>query len=388
MTKFLEEEIKNFEILEEDEGETKAQNANSRVRCWVGTWNNPKMTDEEFKQHFENLHSQELLQYAIFQREKGEESGIIHFQFFLNFKNPQYFKKVKEKYIPYGCHFKPMISTAHRCREYCSKVETRVSGPYEIGEFEEEGQRSDLKKAIKMIDEGVPYSVVAKIYPSQSLMYGRQLKLREQMRLEEESEDLCRNVSVEYVYGPPGVGKTSYVNSQVNFKFSDLFVVENYGEYLFTGYKRQKVVLFDEFYGQVKPIAKMNKLLEPYPKRLRVIGDMVPAFYEKVYIVSNYALNELYKDLRPEQEESFKAFCRRINKIVRFDKNGKQFIERDSIWEDIPIEEQKMPGLTRRVSKTIEYDKNGLSRVIYDRHAFEQIKLEELPILDTGELPW
>lgn len=388
MEKFLEEEVKAFEIVEEDVDEKNAEKLNSRVRCWVGTWNNPKMTDDEFRLFFEDLLGKEILQYAVFQREKGEESGIIHFQFFVNFKNPQYFKKIKENYLPYGCHFKPMRSTEHRCREYCSKVETRVSGPYEIGEFESEGQRSDLKKAIKMIDEGIPFSVVAKIFPSQSLMYGRQLKLREQMRLVEESEDVCRNVSVEFVYGPPGVGKTTYVNSQVNFKFSDLFVVENYGEYLFTGYTKQKVILFDEFYGQVKPITKMNKLLEPYPKRLRVLGDMVPAFFEKVFIVSNYPLSELYKDVRPEQEESFKAFCRRINRIVRFDSNGKSHVERDTLWEEIPVAEQKMKGLTRRVRQTIEYDKFGKSRIIYDRYASEQIKLEELPVLESGEMPW
>ena len=70
---FLENEIENFEVLEEDQEEQKAENLNSRVRCWVGTWNNPKMTDEEFEAHLTKLEQSDILQYAIFQREKGED---------------------------------------------------------------------------------------------------------------------------------------------------------------------------------------------------------------------------------------------------------------------------------------------------------------------------
>ena len=219
-------------------------------------------------------------------------------------------------------------------------------------------------------------------------MYEQKLKNRERENIEKKLRTLCRNVEVIFVYGPPRAGKTTYVNSQVDFDFNNIFVVENYGEYMFTGYEKQQNILFDEFIGQVKPIAKMNKLLEPFPKRLNVKGGIVQAAYDRVFIVSNYSLNELYRDCREDQYESYKAFCERIHKIVRFDKQGNQFIERDSIWEDIPLEEQKIPGLTKRVVETFQIDQYGKKKILYSRIKKQQMELEELPLQSQVEIPF
>lgn len=388
MSMFIEKEKLSFEIVEDSAEEIQAEKQNSRVRCWVGTWNNPKMTDEEFLEHLKMLEEKEILQYAIFQREKGEENGTIHFQFFVTFKNKQYFSKLKNEFLPYGCHFAPMRSNATRCRQYCSKVETRVSGPYEIGEFQEERQRTDLLEAIKLIDDGMPFELVAQAYPTQSVMYEQKLKSRILNNFEAKYKSYARNIEITYIYGPPRTGKTTYVNSQVGFDFNKIFVVENYGEYMFTGYENQSVILFDEFIGQVKPIAKMNKLLEPFPKRLNVKGGVVQAAFDKVFIVSNYPLKDVYKDCKDEQYESYKAFCERIHKIIRFDKDGSQHLERDSIWEDIPIEEQQIPGITRRVVETYQIDSLGRKTVLYSRHKQLNVDLEELPLIDDGDIPF
>lgn len=381
---FLEKEKNEFEIVENHELELQAEKLNSRVRCWVGTWNNPKMTDDQFCDWLKKLEERELLQYAIFQREKGEEKGTIHFQFFVNFKNKQYFSKIKKEYLPYGCHFAPMRSDSNRCRQYCSKVDTRVSGPYEIGEYEQEGQRTDLLRAIKMIDEGLPFSTVSQIFPTQSVMYEAKLKNREMERISDKFKNNCRNVEITFIYGPPRTGKTTYVNSQANFNFNDIFVVENYGEYMFTGYQKQNIVVFDEFAGQV-PITRMNKLLEPFPMRLNVKGGVAQACYSKVYIISNYSLDELYETAKVDQYASYKAFCERINKIIRFDTTGEQHIERDCVWEEIPVNEQKIPGLTRRVVEKFNIDEFGRKTIIYSKNHIVQV---ELPLTSSNTTPF
>ncbi len=379
------EDEKNFEILEEDEGELLAQKKNTRCCCWVGTWNNPSMTDEEFEAFLIKLENDELIKYAIFQREKGEKCGTIHFQFFIDFKNPYRFTRVKE-ILPYGTHFKPMISTKERCQAYCSKVDTRVSGPYEIGEFVPERARTDLDRLIKMIDEGFSLRDIEETFPKQSFMYSKLIQSRYWSRLEKIFYNKMRDVEVVYIYGDPGTGKTTYVNNQVE-SLEDIFRIDSYGDYWFTGYMGQQTILLDEFTGQVK-IPKMNKLIDPFPQRMNIKGGTVIACFSKIYIVSNYSLKDLYLGDQKENKVLYKAFCRRVNKILHFYDFGQYVVERDTIWEDVPVSEQKKDGQTKRPKQVIEYIQ-GVPKVIYDREKKVQQEMELIEISEKeAGLPW
>ncbi len=388
MEKFLDSEVKNFEIFEDNEQEINAEKRNSRVRQWVGTWNNPKMTDEEFQQHFQNLYEEEYVQYAIFQRECGEEKHTEHFQFFVDFRNPQYFKKVKEKLLPYGCHFAPMRSTAKRCKEYCSKSDTRVSGPYEIGEFENEAQRSDLTNAIMLLRGGTPFEIVKEIYPNQSVMYRTKLLAEEEDYKKKAFMNVFRNVEVTYIYGEPGTGKTRSVYRKYGLREGELFRISTYEKYLFHGYDRHQVILFDEFESQVK-ITEMNQYLDIYPLRLRALGNSVPACYTKVYITSNLSPSEQYKSLESTGSDKLKkAFLRRLHHVIYVDGKGKEHKEKETLFRDLSDEEIELPGLTRTIDKTIYYNRQGIITRIESKEKVEQIGLCEIPIEETEDLPW
>jgi hypothetical protein len=374
---FSEKEIEHFEILEEDEQEELNLKKNTKGRRWVGTWNNPSMTDEEFEKWFKDLEETGKLQYAIFQREKGENTGTIHFQFFMSFKDAQYFSKIKKDYLPQGCHFKQMykMSTPERCIQYCSKEDTRVSGPYEIGEFIEERQRTDLARAIKMIDEGFSFKEISDIFQTQSLIYDKQFIAREQRVKMQKAKSECRNIEVTYVYGVRRQGKSKYVRKLHGME--NIFTVGSKGDFIFDGYDYEDVILFDEFDGKI-PIIDMNKYLDVYPLLLNIKGSKVPAMYTKIYLTSNYSLSELYKEQQENMLESYKAFCDRIHKIIRVDEKGEFHLEKETIWEDVPEDEVELKGWTRRQSKVIKYNKFGEAFTLYDRH--EPIVNEQLMI--------
>ncbi len=380
--KKLDEENKLlFDFIEEDQGEQQAEKKNSRCCCWVGTWNNPKMSDDEFYDFLIRLENEDRIKYATFQREKGEESGIEHFQFFVNFKTALRFTRVKE-ILPYGCHFKPMISTAERCRDYCQKADTRISKSYyEVGEFVSERQRTDLDKAIKMIDEGFSLQDVEETFPKQFFIYSRQFNSRFWNRLNRIFGDCDRNIETVFLWGDPGSGKTTYVNKQVEHR-RDLFRVDNYGDYWFTGYAGQDVILLDEFVGQID-IPRMNKLLDPQPQQMNTKGGQVPACFSKVFIVSNLPLKELYQKTQMENKVLFNAFCRRLNKILHFYNDGRVVVERETFWTE--LEDKYAYGGVKRVpEKVVEYNM-GVPKIIYQRGKFVQTELTEL---DVGGLPW
>ena len=377
------EDDRLFDVEELDEGVINAEKRNARCCCWVGTWNNPAMTDEEFEKFFVDLEQQDKIKYACGQRELGEVSKIEHFQFFVDFKTPQRFTAVKT-ILPYGCHFKPMISTKERCQAYCTKSDTRISvNFFEVGEFISERQRTDLSKAIKMIDDGFSLEDIAETFPNQSVQYSRQLQARFWERQEKKFLNEFRSIEVTYIYGPPGLGKSTSVYGLVD-KISDIFSVPDYGEYWFTGYKGQDIIMLDEFAGQ-KPIVFMNKVLDKLPLSLNAKGSKVVACYTKVFIVSNSPLEDIYKKAQDENPLLVKAFNRRINKIIRFTDFDKFVIERDSEWEDIPPEEVKFKGFTRQVKRTFEYDKYGLGKIIFDREKGYQEQMKEI---EEDSLPW
>ena len=364
-----------FEILEDDAEEKSAEKVDSQVRCWVGTWNNPKMTDDEFKALLSQWYLDRILTYAVFQREKGEENGTIHFQFFLNFRSAKRFSKLK-KMLPYGCHFKPMRTTKTLCRNYCSKEETRVSGPYEIGEFVEERARTDRAKAYSLLAQGVSLKDINEAFENVVIDNMDKMEKYQVKQLKWKVADLFRNIEVVYIYGSPGLGKTSLVYDFVNYKASDLCVVSRYNDkFMFSEYRGQKYILFDEFFGQVKPLTYLNKLLEPAPIDLRIFNNTYPAMFEKVFFVSNYSLKDIYKTEQEETKTTYEAFCRRINKIYYFYAPGKYRIEKDTIFEDIPQEEQKFPGLTKRTKEVYLYDSKGNSTKIWDRYIMENASM-------------
>ena len=378
MDKLLPPDEEAFEFQEEDEGERIAEKKNSRVANWVGTWNNPSMTDEEFEKFLTKLYEDDIVTFAVFQREKGEKCGTIHFQFFVTFKSALRFTRVKE-ILPYGCHFKPMRSTKTRCRNYCSKGDTRVSGPYEIGEFFEERERTDYNMAVRMLNSGFSLREIWNNFPTLQIQYGKKFEQAYMEIHNAEHMSTCRNVEVIYIYGPERVGKTSYVFSQLD-NLEDIYQITLFNEYWFTNYQYQKAIFIDEFTGQIRPITKMNKLLEPFPLMLNCKNSFVYAAFEKVYIISNYPLKDVYVAEQTEKKASYDAFCKRINKIIRFDEKGEIHIEKETIWEDIPENERKFKGLTKRASKVYTYDRLGKRTIEYDRETGYQLKLdEELP---------
>jgi len=329
----MDKEVVEFEIQEDDKEELNAEKLDKKVRCWVGTWNNPSMTDEEFKQHLEELYSQEYLKYAIFQREKGEKNGTIHFQFFLDFKNARHFKWVK-KNLPYGCHFKPMRSTKTHCRDYCSKQDTRESDNYyEIGEFVEERQRTDLATIMNLVKLGTPFETIQEIYPTQCIMYKRQIQDYAQTIHNNNNRKKLRDIKVTYVYGSPGTGKTSWFYNK--FDFENVFVVDMYDKSMFTHYTNEKILLFDEFTGKID-ITYLNKLLDRYPVQLRGLNTVKYAGYEEVYIISNLSLDKLYTKEQEESPAIYKALLRRIGRVIRFDDVGVKHIEKDMYRRNPP----------------------------------------------------
>ena len=310
-------------------------------------------------QYFERI---EHFKYCIFQLEQGEEEQTPHFQGFISFKISKRFKTIKDA-LPFA-HIEKAKGSNTQCREYCSKKETRVDGPFEIGNFAEERERTDIKEFVELVKAGATQEELITLYPM--------LFVKEMNKLNgiyavnfEKYKHKCRDMNVTYIYGKSGIGKSTAVRRKLGMENS--FWIHHYDNSMFTNYNFQDNIVFDEFSGKIS-IGQLNMLLNVEPIELRGLNCVKYGAYHNVYIVSNYSPKELYKEVQQTQPAIFQTFYRRLNTIIHVDKDGKWNYERITEWEDNDDEIDIKMGLTKRTSKVYDINEYGDKILVYDRH--------------------
>ena len=287
----------------------------NQFRNYVLTINNPEKTDEEFNEYLKALPH---IRYFTFQREKGGETGTEHFQLYIEFDVGKTFNTMKEYFDT--AHIENRRGSKRQARNYCQKNETRMDGHivFEHGEFTESGERSDIGEITQMIEEGATDREIQLAFPSQFFRYFRNISQLRQLCLETKFNDVFRELDITYIYGSTEKGKSRYVLEK--YGYTKVYRVTNYDNSSFEYYKGEDVIVFEEFRSSFK-IEDMLKYLEGYPLMLPSRYNNKVACYTKVYIITNWALSEQYKNIQREYPSTWQAFLRRIKTVYNFDKS-------------------------------------------------------------------
>ena len=292
--------------------ENKKEPKNTKAMTWVCTLNNPTQTDKDF---FEGLKTLDGIKYFIGQREKGEENGTEHFQFYIEFEFAKYFKTV-QKMLPSGTHIEQRKGTKSQARKYCSKTDTRIGEVYEHGEFVEERSRTDFKEMQEAIKNGIGELEFNETFPTQSArclnFYGKFKTLVTQ----DKYQKVRRDIVVTYIHGSTGIGKTRYVLDK--YGDENVYVVDD-PKHPFDFYDNQDVILFDEFHSSKFDLSKMLRWLDRYPVILPSRYNNKVACFTKVYLTSNLSLSQQYTKEQKDEPLSYNALKRKIHNVCDFD---------------------------------------------------------------------
>lgn len=294
-----------------------------KSRKWQLTINNPN------KYGLDHIRINEILNkfkldYFCMCDEIGEQ-GTPHTHIYIYRENAIRFSTIQNRFKV--VHIEPAYGSSQENREYIRKEgkwkESEKKGTNIIETFEEMGELPNDKRDKKteekvllqrLIDDGYTNEQIIREFPQFTYRLDSLDKIRQTL-LFSKYQCINRDVRIYYLYGDTATGKSHFVHNI--FKPQDIYVVSDY-EHPFDNYIGQKCVVFEEFRSSLK-YQDMLQYLDIYPIQLGARYSNKTACYEYVFIVSNINLDEQYK-YKFEDENSKRAFYRRINKIIEFTK--------------------------------------------------------------------
>lgn len=327
-----------------------AEKKDTQSRAYQITINNPSEKDMGHDRIRKILTAIPSTTYWCMSDEIGKE-GTYHTHVYIKTKNPVKFSTMKNKFPV--AHIEQAKGTPQENREYIrkegkwkdtEKEETNLSDTFEeSGECPKghQGERSDLSVLFSMVQEGLTNAEILKANPDYMIYLNHIERTRQALR-EEEYRDKWRDISCIYVFGETNTNKTrTYMEK---YGYENVYRITNYtGNAVWDGYGRgQDVVIFEEFRSQIL-ISEMLTWLEGYPNcSLRARYSDKVACYTKVVIISNIPLEEQYPNVQRESKETWRAFLRRIQKVIHH-RSRTDIIEYDSVEKYLHRNEDFQP---------------------------------------------
>lgn len=288
-----------------------AKQSRARSRSWILTQSAEKIT-------FEDLQVA-LSEYVyIGQKEKGKEGGeqgYEHYQIYIENPTAIRFDTLKNK-LP-NAHIEPRRGTKQEAYDYVTKSETKIGENFGNGEIRltrTQGQRVDIENVMQMVKDGATDAEIEQVYPVTMFKYDKAIERTRQRLLESKYGKMFRELSVTYIYGNAGIGKTRYVYD--TYGYENVFRVTDWS-HPFDGYAWEKVMVFEEFRSSVK-IEQMLNYIDGHPLKLDARYCKRQACFEKVFIITNIPLSEQYKNIQETQYETWKGFLRRIHYVWHY----------------------------------------------------------------------
>ena len=257
--------------------------------------------------------------------------GTPHLHIYLVTRSPVRFSTLKNRFET--GHFEPAKGSSVDNRNYLlkegvyagsPKADTKVEGSFfewgTIPRDERTEKQPAMQELIEDIQNGLSTPEIINKSP-QHAMRIRQIEELRQMYLSDYYATQSRDVTVTYLWGATGTGKTTEVYRQHNAK--DICRIINYqSNALFDPYHSEKILFFDEYRSQI-PISSLLVYLDRFP-----ITSLPARYYSRtacwdtVYFASNIPLTEQYKDTQIYQQETWKALLRRITRTVEMRADG------------------------------------------------------------------
>jgi len=280
----------------------------SRSRTWCIT--DHDVSEDRKKWLIENAETVPQVAYFIMAEEVCPTTKKGHGQGFIRFNHAVSMSAVKTRLNSNSLHLEPKRGTDFEAASYCWKEAEPFT---EIGERPtEDGSEKDTSVwdvILRMLESGASSRDIMMEYPA---AYARYASGIEKMKMELISNSInhWRELTVTYLWGTTGVGKTRTILESCEDP-SDVYRVTDYRN-PFDNYRGQSTILFEEFRSSL-PIEAMLIYLDGYICELPARYANKVSAWKTVYVVSNIPLASQYANVQHNHPETYAALLRRIH---------------------------------------------------------------------------
>lgn len=243
-------------------------------RSWCFTLNNPETDD---------IPRGWDVTYVVWQREEGA-SRTPHLQGFVYLPARMRLSGVKR--LNDRAHWEPARGTPEQNKVYCTKADTRVSGPWELGVMPVPSgvmEQDRWKKARELASTGHVESIDDKLYICH---YGALKRIEKDHPLK---LDQIPSLPGRWYFGPSGTGKSSTARKE----YPDAYIKT--ANKWWDGYRGEESVIIDDLDPCHKVLAHHLKIWgDHYPFPAEVKGGMIMIRPKVIIVTSQYGIADIF----------------------------------------------------------------------------------------------
>lgn len=232
----------------------------------------------------------------------GLYQGLQHYHFC--FYTPQMRMGAFAKLFPTQAHIDNVQRGKEAVARYCSKLDTRIAGPWQSEgfSFDGQGKRTDLKPrddAVRQVLAGADPDELMRKEPK-LLAFAKDFDRAYEIWMKGEGKKL-RDVHTLYVYGEAGVGKSLWAWLYGTRRGRDVYRLTDYA-HPWDDYRGESVVVIEDFDGRMR-LDDVLRWTDRYPTQLTARYANKMALYDTVIFTSNRQMSGWYgsDDFVPKQ---------------------------------------------------------------------------------------
>ncbi len=249
-----------------------------------------------------HLRPGEPYSYFVYQLERAPTTGTPHLQGYFITARKSRLETVRKQHP--GLDIEIRRRDHEAMRDYCTKSDTRVAGPWEWGTPPHQGSRSDLAEIQKMARTGGNLREIMNDH------YGSFVRYHKGITLSLELYRAARSSFLEAIcfWGPTGTGKSHCARNDYPGAYWAPAVSPGSGLW-FDGYMGESDIVLDEFTHTSLSLNTLLRLCDKYPLRLPCKGGFVNVVATRVIITTNLDPALWY----PDSGLRFHALLRRLS---------------------------------------------------------------------------